>query len=151
MISGRLPTLWALVFLVGSTAAWGRGHAPGAEESLNRLEGVISSEHGEPLAGAIVSVFGANLANGALITSSDEDGYFRISGLPPGPYTVRAYLSGFLPSASSRVEVATGGSAVAPISMASGPAKRMPVPAIGGKVRTTAMSSVGSMPTTRTS
>jgi len=106
-----------LVFLVGSSAGSVRGNPPSAEGGPSRLEGVISSEHGEPLVGAIVSVFGANLANGALITISDEDGRFRISGLPPGPYTVRAYLSGFLPSPSSRVEVAGEGNAVEPISM----------------------------------
>jgi hypothetical protein len=106
-----------LVFLVGATTASAWSTSPGAQDGLNGLEGVISSEHGEPLVGAIVSVFGANLADGALITISDEDGHFQISGLPPGPYTLRAYLSGFLPSSSSRVEVATGGSAAEPISM----------------------------------
>ncbi len=121
MISGRLPIIWASVLLVGSSLASARSSPPGNPEGLNRLEGVISSEHGEPLVGAIVSVFGADLTDGGLITISDADGRFRISGLPPGPYTLRAYLSGFLPSSSSRVELAGQGGATAPISMSLAP------------------------------
>jgi hypothetical protein len=95
--------------------------SPTGPEEPARLEGVIHSERGEPLVGAIVSVFGANLAGGGLITVSDENGYFRISDLPPGFYTLRAYLSGFLPSRSSGIEVSKQEGVIEQVSMSLSP------------------------------
>lgn len=104
----HLVSVWLLLFSGGASFATA---APAAKDQPGpaRLEGLIASERGEPLVGAIISVFGANLASGGLITVSDDNGRFHLSGLPPGLYTLRAYLSGFLPSRSSRVELSEMG------------------------------------------
>ena len=117
MNGARTPIIWVLGLLVLSGLASATTVAPAEQVGAPKLEGVISSERGEPLVGAIVSVFGANLATGGLTTISDENGYFRISDLPPGLYTLRAYLSGFLPSPSSHIEVANEGELARPLSM----------------------------------
>ncbi len=116
MANARLSTIWALALLVSAGAAQAAEPAAGNQEGLNGLQGFISSERGEPLVGAIVSVFGAHLQSG-LITVSDENGNFGITDLPPGLYTLRAYLSGFLPSRSSSVEVTEEGEVVEPVSV----------------------------------
>jgi hypothetical protein len=122
MNCARTPIIWVLGLLVLSGLASAATVAPEEQVGPAKLEGVISSERGEPLVGAIISVFGANLATGALTAISDENGYFRISDLPPGFYTLRAYLSGFLPSPSSHIEVAGEGElARPPLSMKMAP------------------------------
>jgi hypothetical protein len=106
-----------LTFLAAT--GWASQALPAAENQVGTplLEGSIASERGEPLVGAIISVFGANLASGGLITISDENGRFRVSDLPPGLYTLRAYLSGFLPSRSSKVEVSKERGSTEPVLM----------------------------------
>ncbi len=81
------------------------------------LEGSVSSESGEPLVGALVSLFGSKLGSAGLIAFTDEKGRFLIAGLEPGYYTIRAYLSGFLPSRYSRIELDEAGASTAPVSM----------------------------------
>jgi hypothetical protein len=116
MKNARLSLACTFIFLAAAGVSSAGTTSPG-EDVPARLEGVIHSERGEPLVGAIVSVFGANLAGGGLITLSDENGYFRISDLPPGYYTLRAYLSGFLPSRSSRIEVSDHDGVIEQVSM----------------------------------
>ena len=72
------------------------------------LEGSVRSESGEPLVGALVSLFGSKLGSAGLIAFTDEKGRFLIAGLEPGYYTIRAYLSGFLPSRYSGYRVRRG-------------------------------------------
>lgn len=72
------------------------------------LEGSVKDEHGAPLVGAVVSVFGKNLAQGARIAVTDDSGQFQVDGVPPGMYRLRAYLSGFLPSALAQVVIEEG-------------------------------------------
>ena len=72
------------------------------------LQGQVQDEVGDPLVGAVISVFGKNLVQGALIAVSDEAGQFQLSAMPPGIYQLRAYLSGFLPSAYARVVIKEG-------------------------------------------
>ncbi len=117
MTSARRSFIWALTFLTAT--GWASQALPAGENQVGpiRLEGAIASELGEPLVGAIISVFGANLASGGLITISDENGQFRVSDLPPGLYILRAYLSGFLPSRSSTVEVDNEGGSTEPVLM----------------------------------
>lgn len=117
MTSARQSFIWALTFLTATS--WATTAFPAAERQVGptRLEGVIASERGEPLVGAIISVFGANLSSGGLVAVSDQNGQFRVSDLPPGLYTLRAYLSGFLPSRSSKVEVIEEGGSSEPVLM----------------------------------
>lgn len=73
--------------------------------SSSDLEGQVTDEQGAPLVGALVSVFGSELGGAGLIAVTDDEGRFRLPKLPPGLYSLRAYLSGFLPSRFSRIEV----------------------------------------------
>jgi hypothetical protein len=72
------------------------------------LEGSVKDEHGAPLVGVVVSVFGKNLARGARIALTDDAGQFQVEGVPPGMYRLRAYLTGFLPSAYAQVIIEEG-------------------------------------------
>ncbi len=72
------------------------------------LEGIVKDESGAPLVGAVVSVFGKNLAQGARIAVTDDSGQFQVDSVPPGMYRLRAYLSGFLPSALAQVVIEEG-------------------------------------------
>ncbi len=76
--------------------------------ALQVLEGSVSTDSGEPLVGALVSIFGANLGGRGLIAFTDEDGHFLVPDLEPGLYMIRAYLSGFLPSSYSRIQLDVG-------------------------------------------
>jgi hypothetical protein len=107
----------ALSLLASASAAFGAIESPAARHDAVVLEGSVSNESGEPLVGALVSVFGSNLGGGGLIAFTDEKGRFLVSDLEPGLYTIRAYLSGFLPSSYSRVEVDDEGVTARPVSM----------------------------------
>ncbi len=86
--------------------------------ALQVLEGSVSTDSGEPLVGALVSIFGANLGGRGLIAFTDEDGHFLVPDLEPGLYMIRAYLSGFLPSSYSRIQLDVGeGVSSKPVSM----------------------------------
>ncbi len=81
------------------------------------LQGQVQDEVGEPIVGAVISVFGKNLIQGAFIAVSGEAGQFQVSAMPPGIYRLRAYLSGFLPSAYARVVIKEGMEQVGSIMM----------------------------------
>src|SRR3989442_334921 len=60
--------------------------APGA------ISGQVQDELGVPVPGAVVSAVGSNSA----FAVSDRAGRFELRPLPPGPYLVRAHLTGFV-------------------------------------------------------
>ena len=101
--------------------AFGASESSTAGPEVAGLEGSVGTGGGEPLVGALVSIFGSNLGSAGLIAFTDEKGRFRIAGLEPGWYSIRTYLSGFLPSHYARVEVDDAGSAVTPISVQMAP------------------------------
>ena len=106
------------LFLCGVLAFSFPAGAAEAESSFTiELQGQVRDEVGEPLVGAVISVFGKNLIQGALIAVSDEAGQFQVSAMPPGIYRLRAYLSGFLPSAYARVVISEGMEQVGSIMM----------------------------------
>ncbi len=76
--------------------------------ATTQLVGYVSDDVGKPLVGATVSVFGKSLTRGALTTLTDVDGRFRVDAIPPGMYRLRAYLSGFMPSAFAKVVIEAG-------------------------------------------
>jgi len=89
--------------------------APGAQaqtaavEPVSRLaslapgsiHGTVQDEKGAPIAGAMVSAYGASTA----FAVSDRGGRFELRTLSPGPYLVRAHLSGFAASRGQIVDV----------------------------------------------
>src|SRR5262249_15179296 len=58
------------------------------------IQGIVQDERGRPVAGAMVSALGATSA----FAVSDRGGRFELRTLSPGPYVVRAHLSGFVAS-----------------------------------------------------
>jgi hypothetical protein len=97
---------WVLAFNASGEAL------PRAREAPPRagieLGGSVSDELGQPVVGAVVSVFGKNLADGALTAVTDASGQFQLESVPPGLYRLRAYLSGFLPSSYAKVIIEEG-------------------------------------------
>jgi hypothetical protein len=80
--------------------------APAARaEDGGGLVGWVESTQGDPVAGALVSVFGKGIRGGSLITLSDSRGQFVLPTLPAGSYTVRAVGTGHLPSPAQRITV----------------------------------------------
>src|SRR5262249_3724828 len=63
--------------------------------------GIVSDERGVPVSGAIVSALGTTTA----VAISDRAGRFELRTLSPGPYLVRAHLSGYVASRGQVIEV----------------------------------------------
>ncbi|HTK28893.1 MAG TPA: TonB-dependent receptor [Vicinamibacterales bacterium] len=100
--------------------------APGA------IQGVVQDEKGFPVAGAMVSALGATTA----FAVTDRAGRFEMRTLSPGPYLVRAHLSGYVASHGQIVDVRPSARASSAIALhhaasASTPASALPVAAAG--------------------
>jgi len=65
------------------------------------IQGVVLDERGVPVAGAMVSALGTTTG----FAVSDRVGRFEIRTLSPGPYLVRAHLTGFVASRGQVVDV----------------------------------------------
>ena len=78
-----------------------------ARLSAGTIIGVVSDEHGGPIAGARVTAVGATMA----LAFTDKSGRFETETLPPGDYVVRAHHTGF--AASRREIVRVGGAPAA--------------------------------------
>ncbi len=65
------------------------------------IGGVVQDERGAPIAGAMVSALGARTA----VAVTDRGGRFEFHTLSPGPYLVRAHVSGYIGSRGQLVEV----------------------------------------------
>ncbi len=65
------------------------------------IRGVVQDEHGKPVRGAIVLAVGATKASAV----TDGAGRFELRTLSPGPYVVRAHLTGFIASQGTIVDV----------------------------------------------
>ena len=66
------------------------------------ITGVVSDDHGGPIAGAMVSALGTVTVAKAI---TDSSGWFSIDALPMGDYTLQAHRTGFLGSARATVRV----------------------------------------------
>ncbi len=93
-----------------------------AQSATGSIEGRITN----PATGTIVERARITIEGTALETFSDADGYFRLTGVPPGTVQVRASFTGF-PPATASVAVAAGQAAqkdfeLAPLTSRSGPA-----------------------------
>ncbi len=66
-----------------------------AQQIVTDVEGRVTDEAGNPIAGAIVTVTNTS-TNAVRTTTADSQGNFRVSSLPPGgPYEVTANSDGF--------------------------------------------------------
>ena len=69
--------------------------APGA------IQGTVQDEKGAPVVGAMVSALGTSSA----FAVTDRGGRFELRTLSPGPYLLRAHLTGFIASRGQLVDV----------------------------------------------
>ncbi|MCG6954650.1 MAG: TonB-dependent receptor [Gemmatimonadetes bacterium] len=89
----------AVSFLAFSLLA----HPLGAQARTGTVAGTVMASGDSALAGATI------LVDGTVLTAvTDGHGVYRITGLPPGRYTVRATAMGFSPEAHPDVEVVAG-------------------------------------------
>ena len=101
---------------VEAPASWESGESGASTASagvvvLAQISGVVASEDGNPLPGALVSVFATESDDGAArFAVTDEEGRFEVDEASPGLYSLRAYLAGFLPSPRAQVLVRSGAS-----------------------------------------
>jgi hypothetical protein len=77
------------------------------------IQGTVQDEQGAPVAGAMVSALGATTA----FAVSDRSGRFELRTLSPGPYLLRAHLSGFVASRGQVVDVRPSGRASSSIAL----------------------------------
>ena len=123
-IRGEMALRRALAFAGAALLATGASAAPeggaivrsGAQDGapgvvvLAQIAGVVATQDGHPLPGALVSVFDAENGDGAQFAVTDEEGRFAVDDTGPGLYSLRAYLAGFLPSPRAQIRVQNGAS-----------------------------------------
>ena len=84
-----------------------------ASLSPGAILGSVQDEKGAPVAGATVSALGTTTA----IATTDRYGRFELRTLSPGPYLVRAHLSGFIAPRGQIVEVRPSARATSSIAL----------------------------------
>jgi hypothetical protein len=96
-----------LVMLCLPTAALAQG-APQPQPIMHvaslapgSILGVVQDDRGLPVYGAVVSALGTTTA----VAVTDRLGHFELRTLTPGPYLIRAHLSGYVASRGQLVEV----------------------------------------------
>lgn len=77
---------------------------------LAHIAGTVVTSDGQPLPGALVSVFAAERPEQTRFAVTDDDGRFAVNDATEGVYSLRAFLAGFLPSPRTRVRVSSGAS-----------------------------------------
>src|SRR6185295_12249124 len=97
----------------GQSASEVRAVAHIASIAAGSIQGTVQDEQGAPVAGAMVSALGATTA----FAVSDRSGRFELRTLSPGPYLLRAHLSGFVASRGQVVDVRPSGRASSSIAL----------------------------------
>jgi hypothetical protein len=82
--------------------------------SHGELQGVVTDDRGTPLQGVVVSALGSMSA----FAVTDKAGRFSFRTLAPGPYLVRAHLTGYVPARGRIVQVNSAARAVFSLSLA---------------------------------
>src|SRR5471030_1581534 len=72
-----------------------------ASLAAGSIQGTVQDEKGLPVSGAMVSALGTSTA----FAVTDRGGRFELRTLSPGPYVVRAHLTGFVASRGQVVDV----------------------------------------------
>jgi hypothetical protein len=105
----RLAVLVIVAGLASPATSFAQG-APVSETPLlhqlasispSDIRGVVTDEHSQPLAGAVISALGGTSA----FAVSDRNGRFTLRDLPAGPYLVRAHLQGYAAARDRIVQV----------------------------------------------
>src|SRR5687768_15149053 len=78
-----------------------------AQRTTGSIVGTVRDESGGVLPSVNVSVSGPMIV-GAQTATTNQDGFYRISNLPPGPYDVSFSLSGFRPTTTKALRVGVG-------------------------------------------
>lgn len=102
----RLRTLGALILTVMVSSFAANPAAAQAKLVTGTLAGVVRDSAGTPQMGASVELFpeAAGLAAARTFLTNTQ-GIFRGEKLPPGSYTLRVTLAGFLPTLEKRVRI----------------------------------------------
>src|SRR6185295_13047694 len=75
-----------------------------AAQTTSNIEGTVKDPHGAVVSGADIKVTSQSLTLDRT-TKSDENGFFRITALPAGTYTMTVSGSGFANSTIQNVEL----------------------------------------------
>ena len=94
-----------------------------ASLSPGSIHGVVQDEKDAPVVGAMVSARGATTA----FAVTDRSGRFELPTLSPGPYLVRAHLSGFIVSRGQIVDVRPNGRVSSSIALHHAAGSSLPV------------------------
>ena len=90
--------------------------------------GVVQDDRGTPVVGAVVSALGTTTA----VAVSDRQGHFELRTLTPGPYLIRAHLSGYVASRGQVVEVRSSARTASSIALRRSNAPSAPAVATAG-------------------
>ena len=100
-----VPMLLTAILVCGSAAAQPQGGAftPTLHASVGfgTISGTVSDTMGRALDGVLVSALGVTSA----LATTDTRGRYAFGNLPPGPYLLRAHLTGFVASDRELVQV----------------------------------------------
>jgi hypothetical protein len=88
------------------------------------IRGIVEDERGAPVPGALVSALGATTA----VAIADRSGRFELRVLSPGPYLIRAHLSGYVPTRGQVVDVRPSARTVSSLSLRHANAPAAPTP-----------------------
>src|SRR5262245_41420706 len=103
------PVLALVLTLVCASAAF-------AQSASGSIQGTVKDETGAVLPGATVTITNTDTAH-ARTLATDAGGRFVAPDLPPGPYEIKAELSGFSSVVRSGVTLTVGRAAVVDLSM----------------------------------
>jgi len=93
-----------------------------ASLATGAIQGIVQDERGLPIAGAAVSALGATTA----VAYTDRTGRFELRTLPPGPYLVRAHLTGFVAPRGQIIDVRASARASSSIALRRTPTTSSP-------------------------
>src|SRR3954471_23266447 len=124
-VVGGLVLLCSSVLLNAQDAAKLRPVTRVASIAAGSIQGTVQDEHGSPVAGATVSALGTSTA----FAVSDRSGRFEMRTLSPGPYLVRAHLTGFVASRGQVIDVRPSSRASSSIALRHVTAANTPAPA----------------------
>jgi len=92
-----------------------------AQTSSGALEGTVRDTSSGVLSGASVAVSSSRLIGGERKVAADAAGYFRLTELPPGLYTIAVSHPGFTAVRRDQIELPAGGTIVVDFTLAVGP------------------------------